>query len=171
MPLAALFARSEPEPEPGTPPLMRRLNVVVAGALVLAGVALLPIWRPVDPATGVPVAVLTDAPPGVTAALRDVTVPGDRVFNPQAWGSWFELALPEVKVALDSRIEFFPAEVWDAYDTVVTGRAGWESRLASWGVTVVVAEDADGPFAARLEAAGWERTYVDEDGAIFRGVP
>jgi hypothetical protein len=150
---------------------MRRLNVVVAGSLVLAGVAMLPIWRPVDPATGAPVAALTDAPPGVTAALRDLTGPGDRVFNPQAWGSWFEFALPEVKVALDSRIEFFPVDVWDAYDTVVTGRAGWESRLASWGVTVVVAEDPDGPFAARLAAAGWERAYVDEDGAIFRGVP
>ena len=54
------------------PPTLRRLNVVVAAVLVLAGIALLPVWRPIDAGTGVPVGVLTDAPPGVTAALRDV---------------------------------------------------------------------------------------------------
>lgn len=154
-----------------TPPLMARLNAFLVAALLLAGVALLPVWRPVDPLTDVPAGVLTDAPPGVTAALRDLTEPGDRVFNPQAWGSWFEFAVPEVKVALDSRIEFFPVEVWDAYEAVVTGRDDWETRLASWDVAVVVVEDSEGPLAARLEAAGWERAYVDDDGAIFASVP
>ena len=138
---------------------------------MLAGVALLPVWRPIDPATQVPAGVLTDAPPGVTAALRDLTEPGDHVFNPQAWGSWFEFAVPEVKVALDSRIEFFPVAVWDAYEAVSTGRDDWESVLASWDVAVVVVEDSEGPFAARLDAAGWERAYADEDGAIFARVP
>ena len=170
VPITGLFAISASALEPTTSRLMKRLNVVVAGALILAGVALLPIWRQVDPATGAPVAVLTDAPLGVTAALRDLTVPGDRVFNPQAWGSWFEFAVPEVKVALDSRIEFFPVDVWDAYDAVVSGREGWESRLRSWGVDVVVVDDPDGPFAARLGAAGWVPAYVDEDGSIFREV-
>ena len=171
VPITGLFAISASALEPTTSPLMKRLNVVVAGALILAGIALLPLWRPMEPATGAPVAVLTDAPPGVTAALRDLTVPGERVFNPQAWGSWFEFAVPEVKVALDSRIEFFPVDVWDAYEAVVSGREGWESRLSSWGVDVVVVDDPDGPFAARLGAAGWVPAYVDEDGSIFREVP
>lgn len=171
VPLSGLIATSASGPEPVTPPMLKRLNIVVAGALVLASVALLPAWRPIDPATRVPVAVLTDAPPGVTGALRDLTVPGDRVLNPQAWGSWFEFALPEVKVALDSRIEFFPAEVWDAYEAVVAGREGWETQLESWAVDVVVVEDPEGPFATRLEKAGWEPTYVDEDGGVFRRAP
>ena len=171
VPVAGFFAGATRDAEPATPPTMARLNAVIVGAIVLAGVALLPVWRPIDPATRVPVGVLTDAPPGVTAALRDLTEPGDRVFNPQVWGSWFEFAVPEVKVALDSRIEFFPVEVWDAYEAVFIGRDDWESRLASWGVAAVVVEDPEGSFAARLEAAGWERAYVDEDGAIFTGVP
>ena len=158
-------------PEPPTPPTLRRLNVVVAGAVVLASVALLPAWRPIDPGTRTPVAVLTDAPPGVTAALREIARPGDHVFNPQAWGSWFEYAAPDVRVALDSRIEFFPAMVWDAYEGVLAGSDGWEDQLVGWDVSIVVVDDADGAFAARLAAAGWERTYRDADGAVFRRSP
>lgn len=154
--------------EPATPRGARRLNAAVAALVVLAGVALLPIWRPTDAATGVPVGVLTDAPPGLTAAVRKVTESGDHVFNPQPWGSWFEFAVPEIKVALDSRIEFFPAAVWDAYEAVEAGHGGWEEQLKAWNVAVVVVDDADGPFAVRLEAAGWERTHVDPDGALFR---
>ena len=161
-------AEPEPEPEPATPRTMRRLNVVVAGALVLAAIALLPAWRPTDPATGVPVAVLTDAPPGVTAALRDLAQPGDHVFNPQPWGSWFEFAIPDVKVALDSRIEFFPPEVWDAYESVVGGAEGWEGRLETWGVSIVVVQASDEAFRDRLVAAGWIETYHDADGTILR---
>jgi hypothetical protein len=167
VPLAGLIATSAAGREPVTPPLMKRLNVVVAGALVLAGIALLPAWRPIEPATGVPVAVLTDAPQGVTAALRDLTEPGDRVLNPQAWGSWFEFAVPEVKVALDSRIEFFPAEVWDQYQGVTAGIDGWEERLKAWNVAVVVVPAHDKAFRERLVGAGWTVAYRDADGAIL----
>ena len=51
--------------------------------------------------------------------------PGDRLFNPQPWGSWFEFAVPDLPVAIDSRIELFPAQVWDDYAAVVGGREGW----------------------------------------------
>jgi hypothetical protein len=171
VPVAALLPTATEAPEPATPPTMRRLNGIVVGVLLLAGLLLLPAWRPTDPETGVPAAVLTDAPLGLTAALRSIAQPGDHVFNPQPWGSWFEFAVPNAKVALDSRIEFFPPKVWDDYEAVVAGRDGWEDRLGSWDVTVVVVDDSAGDFAGRLEAAGWERSYVDSDGAIFRRVP
>jgi hypothetical protein len=154
--------------EPATPPMLRRLNVVVAAALVLAAIALLPAWRPIDPGTRVPVAVLTDAPSGITGGLRGSAQPGDRIFNPQPWGSWFELALPETQVALDSRIEFFPAAVWDEYEAVISGADGWEARLQSWNVAFVVTQGSDQPFRDRLVAAGWTTTYEDADGSILR---
>jgi hypothetical protein len=169
--VVGLVPRAAETAEPVTPPTLRRLNLVVAAALVLAGIALLPMWRPTDAGTGVPIGVLTDAPPGVTAALRDVARPGDHVFNPQPWGSWFEFSVPDVQVALDSRIEFFPIEVWDDYERVASGADGWEERLASWSVAVIVVEASDASFAARLEGAGWERTFADSDGAVFRRVP
>ena len=61
--LLATRTRAVAAREPATPRLMRQLNGVVAAAIILAAIALLPAWRPIDPGNGVPLAVLTDAPP------------------------------------------------------------------------------------------------------------
>jgi len=153
--------------DPPDTPLMRRLNLVVVGGVVLATVILLPIWRPVEPATGAPVGVLTDAPPGITAALRAVARPGSRIFNPQPWGSWFEFALPDTLVAIDSRIELFPPSVWDDYAKVAAGVDGWQAILQRWDADIVVIEGADPGFMARLEAAGWRQVVAGETGSIW----
>ncbi len=155
------------EPAAGSPS-MRRLNVVVAGALLLAGIAALPVWRPIDPGTGVPAGVLTDAPPKLTAELRTVGTAGDHVFNPQRWGSWFEYAIPDRLVAVDSRIELFPPEIWRDYEQVAAGLAGWQTKLDDWGVATVVVDVQDTAFAARLVEDGWRETHRDEDGLLFR---
>ena len=149
-------------------PLIRRLNLVVAGGLVLAAVALLPAWRLLDPGTGTPVAVLADAPSGITAALRASSAPGSRVFNPQVWGSWFLYALPDRWVAIDSRIEFFPVQVWNDYERVLAGSDGWLGILQGWDVNVVVVEGDDrSGLGARLVRAGWREVYRDTDGRIL----
>ena len=118
-----------------------------------------------------PPGTLTDAPAGLTAALRDIAGPDDRVFNPQRWGSWFEYALPALPVAIDSRIEFFPPEVWRQYTGVLAGADGWSAQLDEWGVTIVVAEAADEAFGDRLRENGWDATYEDDDGAIYERRP
>jgi hypothetical protein len=161
IPAAADRARTEPA-------ATRRINVVVAGALVLAAVAMLPAWRPVDPITGAPEGLLTDAPSGLTAAVREVTDAGDRVFQPQPWGSWFEYAVPEVLVAIDSRIEIFPSEVWDAYERVVAGVDGWQAQLDEWGVDHVVVSAEQVDLRERLEGDGWQLLVGDADGALLR---
>ena len=84
--------------------------------------------------------------------------PGDRIFNPQPWGSWFEFALPDTLVAIDLRIELFPASVWDDYARVAAGVDGWEAILDGWQADYVVIEGADAGFMVRLEAAGWHRS-------------
>ncbi len=150
---------------------MRRLNVVVVGVLVLVGVALLPVWRPTDPDLEAPEGVVGMAPPGITAALRDMARPGDHIFNPQPWGSWFEFELPDLPVAVDSRIEMFPAEVWDAYEGVIAGVDGWQAQLDEWDVAFVIVPTKETSFAARLDAAGWREVHTDDDGAIFAHPP
>ncbi len=154
--------------DPPDTPLQRRLNLAVVGGVVLAVIALLPIWRPVEPATGAPLGVLTDAPPGITAALRDAARPGDRIFNPQPWGSWFEFALPDTLVAIDSRIELFPPQVWEDYARVAAGAEGWQAILDGWDVNFVVIEGTDTAFISRLESAGWIQVVAGVTGSIWR---
>jgi hypothetical protein len=145
----------------------RGLNAVVAALVVIAAIALLPFWRPVDPKTGVPAAVLTDAPLGVTAATRELVTPGARILNPQRWGSWLEFALMQATVAVDSRIEFFPPEVWTAYEGVYAGVDGWEHQLDVWGVTIAITEPTDVSLEGRLAALGWRASYVDPEGTVW----
>ena len=66
------------------------------------------------------------------------TKPGDRVFLPQTWASWFEWAAPAPGYFLDSRFELFPATVWDDYDTIDRGGPDAQAVLDRWSVNVVV---------------------------------
>ncbi len=162
VPIVAAMLPPEPEPTGASArdtKIGRRLNAVVALVVVVAGVALLPVWRPTDPATGTPAGLVTDAPPAITAALRAQAKPGDRVFDPQSWGSWFEFALPDLPVAIDSRIEVFPPSVWADYGTVLAGADGWQAVLDRWGVTFVVIEPGRPEFVERLVRAGWHVSF------------
>ena len=143
-------------------------NAILAGALVVAAIVLLPAFRPVDPSLGVPERTLSQAPSAVTGELRDVLVPGDRLLAPQPWSSWFEYRFPEATVAVDSRIELFPPEVWRDYLAVVNGGSGWEDILRRWEVSVVVAPDgADGPLGERLVGIGWQTTLSTPTGSVL----
>jgi hypothetical protein len=175
-PLAAVVAVAgllahparEPEPaEPATPRLFRRLNAAIVVVFVLVGIALLPLWRPVDPRLDAPEGILIWAPPGITAKLRELARPGDRVFNPQEWGSWFEFTLPDLPVAMDSRIEFYPASVWQDYSNVLAGGDGWQARIASWAPTIAVIAKRDQPIVDRFTGIGWHSVYSDVDGSIL----
>jgi hypothetical protein len=68
---------------------------------------------------------------------------------------------------IDSRIELFPAAVWDTYENIVAGGDGWQAQLADWDPSIVVASYRDPDFGTRLAAAGWRSVYTDTDGSIF----
>ena len=68
---------------------------------------------------------------------------------------------------MDSRIEFYPADVWRDYDNVLAGREGWEDRIKSWGVTIAVLAARDQPTIDRFTKIGWRSVYSDNDGSIL----
>jgi len=86
----------------------------------------------------------------------------------QPWGSWFEFALPDVPVFVDSRIEIIPADVWHDYGQVGFAGAEWQTVLNRWDVQAIVAS-ADWDLLPILEApdSGWRIVYQDNDGSLF----
>ena len=156
-------------------PRPRALNTTVVALLLLAAVPLLPAWRAPDPGLGLdaPRGVLTGAPPGITLALREIAVQGDRLWNPQTWGSWFELAVPALTVAVDSRIELFPPAVWADYDTVAAARPGWQAVLDRRGATIVAVPAGWVGLRAALDGdPGWRivapvMAPPADEGAVF----
>jgi hypothetical protein len=148
-----------------------RLNALVAGILILAGVALLPMWRPLGLA-GIPNGVLAYAPQGITQRLvlfNDLNSHAATVWNPQVWGSWLEFAVPGELVAVDSRIELFPTNLWNDVDRVSSGSPGAIPILDRYHPDFVVVERPDQTVLERAlgAAPAWACIYQDVDGSIW----
>ncbi len=147
------------------------LNTVLAAVLVVAGIVLLPWWRPADPWTG-RAGLLLDAPGELTGALQEAAAPGARLFHPQAWGSWLEYAAPQMRTFVDARIELFPPAVWDDYATIVDGREGWREVLDRYAIDAVVADARISALGDRLAAdPAWRLSFDGEGGRVFVRAP
>jgi hypothetical protein len=151
------------------------LNGLVVAVLLLAAIALLPLWRPLGPA-GVPAGVLSHAPQRLTWILSDtVAGPGPppgpdavRVWTPQLWSSWFEFSIPVARVGVDSRIELFPQAVWAEAEQVATGTGDWQAILDRYAVQILVVAPEQEALRAGLGASGdWVLYYDDGDGSIW----
>ncbi len=143
-------------------------------ACLIAGIAFLSLarWRPYTSSETFPSkeGFLLFAPAALTQQLKSELPPGVTFFNPQAWGSWFELQLPSNPVAVDSRFEAIPQEAWDDYLDVSNGRQGWQRILDRWGVKIAVLERNQQKFLIpRMESdPNWRLVYQDGQGLIFR---
>jgi hypothetical protein len=152
-----------PRPRPNV------LNGITAAVIGLVIVLALPWWRPADPLTGRD-GLLTYAPSGLAQALRERVEAGDRVFVPQAWGSWFEWAVPDGLYFVDSRIELFPAEVWLDYEAIVSGRVEAVDVLRRSDVAAVVVDERLDLLRERLLASGWVSIRSDDLGTVLMDV-
>jgi hypothetical protein len=163
--IAALVGRHRAAETPAEP---RTLNALIGLLLVAIGIAFAPWWRAQSPAGG-PNGLLSFAPPGITRELGTMLEPGDRIFGSQAWGSWLEFQFRRNPVAIDARIELFPADVWQRYTDIVIGRQGWQFQLARWSVNVVVVSREQGTrfLPVIRNDPGWRLAYSDADGEIY----
>ncbi|HLY12830.1 MAG TPA: hypothetical protein VKR24_00650 [Candidatus Limnocylindrales bacterium] len=172
--IAGVLGRPLPVASPASDPRAARverpsvLNGAIVVVLALVGVLLLPVWRGGTALQG-PAGLLTDAPAGITSALMARVGPTDRIWNAQAWGSWFEFALPGVPIAVDSRIEVIPTAAWDDHIALSGGAPDWEAILDRWKVTVVVASRSEQAALIPLISASplWTKAYADADGFVF----
>jgi hypothetical protein len=137
--------------------------VALVGALVLVTLLLLPWWRSADAAD-----LLKDAPTGLTAAVQRDVPAGGTLFVHQPWASWFEQALPDDPVFVDSRIELYPPAVWTDYGQIAFAGAGWRDVLNRWHPDAIVADKAEWDLIPFLRAdPQWRVAYEDADGVLF----
>jgi hypothetical protein len=149
-------------------------GVPLANRLVLAGLALtMVVATPAVRQALVPGAAsrpeLTAAPAAAAGWLAANPQAG-RMFNYQPWGSYLEFRLgPEVKPAVDSRIELLPAERWRDYLAIAGGRWDAERLLDEWRVTYVVTGARRTPaLAAALASSGrWRLAFAHGDERVF----
>jgi hypothetical protein len=167
--ISGLEVRGRALGAPGGPERRTLGYTAIAGVLLVFAVAALPFWRGGDALYG-PDGVVGDAPRGVTEATRAEMEEGDRLFVAQRWSSWFELAIPELAVMVDYRIELFPADVWADYVHVSQGRADWPETLDRLDVSLLAVSLMEQgqllPFLREHDA--WDLVYADDEGLVFR---
>jgi hypothetical protein len=163
--LCALAPERPPRPaaaDRGTP----AVSVVVLAVLAVALVTAAP---PLGRTLFGPRPEMTFAPVAAADWLAANPQPG-RMLNYQPWGSYLEFRLgPEVQVAFDSRVELPPAERWDRYLAVFTGRWDSERQLEDWGVGHVVLSRRSSPALAELlERSGrWRMAFTSGDQRVY----
>jgi hypothetical protein len=162
--LASVLADAPPvsSPSPATAGSKGTARLMI-GALLTVIVILAPWFRGSSYTT-----FLIQAPPGLTDAV--LTLPaGSRLMTHQPWGSWFEFAVPDDPVFVDSRIEIVPKTIWQDYGEVGFAGAGWKEVLDRWQVDAIVAPSSWEllPYL-RADTTEWrEITSDDPDGAVF----
>jgi len=112
--------------------------------------------------------VSRDTPVAAARYLKEHHPPGN-MLNTQGFGSYLELAVPELPVFVDSRIEMFPDGLWKDYVTVMSAQPGWEEVLQGYAIGHVVLRSRPAPelsFALERDP-GWEKVYSDRVATIY----
>ena len=156
----------------GDPPVGARqernpINLVVVVSLIALFGLMLP-WRSQLDARSGASSQLVDAPEHLVLAVSGSVPAGGHVFVSQTWASWFEFALPDRPVFVDSRIEIFPDRVWNDYLDVMHGDGGWQEVLTGWSVDAVVLRAEDTTLGSLIaKDPGWRLAYRDDLGSVF----
>lgn len=163
--VAGVLSRAPAVPEAPTERSWAYTAIVVA--VVVGSLAVLPSASRTD-GIGTPTMVAF-APEDLVRAAREAAPEDSRAFVSQLYASWSEFSAPGFPVAVDSRIELFPDEVWDDYFTVTTAGPGWQAVLDGWGVDVLILDPGQSErlIEAVSDDAAWRAVFVGDDGAVF----
>jgi hypothetical protein len=129
----------------------------------------------------VAVAVLAQARIPTTELLRDrfpvaavqwvrtnETVVAGEMFNDYGWGGYLMWELPERKVFIDGRNDFYGKELVEEFNTVDDVKPGWEAVLEKYRVGWTILPPKHGLNALLALKADWQRVYADEVAVIYR---
>ena len=110
-----------------------------------------------------------DDPRHVIAFLKQEGFEG-RAFCTMEWGSCLSWHLnPEIKVFIDSRMDFYPRQIWSDYFDIGTVRENWRELLDQYQVDLVVwnLQLSDALPRALERSEEWQNVYRDELAAVY----
>lgn len=90
------------------------------------------------------------------------------VFNQYVWGSYLVHALPEQRVFIDSRQDFYGAALLREFDAVTGLRTNWQAVLDQYHVRwTLMPTDHRLNRALALQSNTWQQAYRDDIATIF----
>jgi hypothetical protein len=149
------------------------LNYTVAALLFAVVLLLLPWFRPYLPVSF----HLRPYENVATTPTRAAEVvcrlgPDTRLFNDQAYGSYLAWACPTMPVFIDTRIELYPAEMWQDYIRIGNAQFDWDARLREYGVnTLFVQKESEKELISAAKASGqWPTLYEDDNAVVMQRI-
>jgi hypothetical protein len=152
--LAGILPRGRPEGSGGSALINSGFLLAIAASAVL----LLPWWNDIQ---------LVAAPQHLVVATEEATVPGARLMVHQTYASWFELALPDRPVFVDSRIELYPETVWADYEALIDGRSDWPEIVDRWQADAIVTDRSWTLIPFLRTSPSWRLAFENRDGFVF----
>jgi len=128
-PVVAGWLALPERPESAVTASSPRRKLAIGAVCVALLAAAFSVRAGTDAITGAPRRLAADAPEVLVDATRRALPAGSRLLVFQPFASWFEYSLSQDLVMVDSRIEFFPREVWQDYDTAIVAGEGWQAIL------------------------------------------
>jgi hypothetical protein len=104
-------------------------------------------------------------PVDAVAYLNDAQ-PEGQMFNSYNWGGYLMVNAPQYQVYIDGRTDLY-GDLVAEYVEILTTEDGWQDKLTSRDVNLVVIETSS-PLAEALRAEqGWQQTYTDDLASVF----
>ena len=165
--LAALGRALRLKPLEGeTPPRLRRLNLVLLGAVVLAVLAR---TLPVLPQAANDAHFRQQFPAAAAEAVAQAAPPG-KLFNSYNYGGYLVWALRAYPVFVDGRTDLYDDEIIGEWLSALRAEPGWEQILHQRQIGVVLIEPETPLAAALANHPGWEEIYGDDRAVVFRRI-
>jgi len=96
--------------------------------------------------------------------------PPGNLFHAMSFGSYLIwAAYPEYQVFVDSRIELYPASVWQDYLEISNAVGDWEDKLNRYGVNTLMLSQFEQPglVKAVLSTDHWALVFEDHSALVF----
>ncbi len=90
-------------------------------------------------------------------------------YAPLSWGPYLTWhSAGKLKTFLDTRVDFFPAKIWSAYEAITLGSEQTDGLLAQYNVDIVICRANQVRLIQRLSSSDrWRPVYSDDVGKVF----
>jgi hypothetical protein len=92
------------------------------------------------------------------------------LFNQYVWGGYLLVELPEHKVFVDGRTDFYGEPVLREFAATTDLATNWTAALQKYDVEWSLMP-TDHPLNQALALSGWQRAYTDPVATIYRKSP
>jgi hypothetical protein len=97
---------------------------------------------------------------------NNVAVSGE-MFNDYGWGGYLMLALPERRVFIDGRNDFYGKELVEEFNTADDVKPGWEAVFEKYRVGWTILPPKHGLNALLALRPDWRQVYADEVAVMY----